>query len=148
MSNELFWSHVDKSGDCWLWTAAIANTGYGVTTYERKYALAHRVSYILSRGPIPEGLQLDHLCRVRACVNPAHLEPVTIRENLMRGHTLAAENAAKTHCKRGHEFNEANTYVQSDGKNRGCRACMKEHQRKWSAIISERRRERRQAALS
>jgi hypothetical protein len=80
------------------------------------------VAYELAIGPIPEGLTIDHLCRNRGCVNPAHLEAVTNRTNLLRGDGIAALNARKTHCKRGHEFTPENTYVWREGT-RACRAC-------------------------
>jgi hypothetical protein len=119
-----FWAKVDKSGECWLWTASLTKDGYG------KFgpAAPHRFSYELMVGPIPEGLQIDHLCRVRHCVNPAHLEAVSGRENTMRGNTITAQNFAKTHCPVGHAFDEANTYVWKT--RRHCRACDRERQRK------------------
>lgn len=83
---------------------------------------AHRAAYQYLRGPIPDGLQLDHLCWVRRCVNPAHLEVVTARVNTLRGENPAAQNARKTHCHRGHPFDEANTYWRPDG-GRDCKAC-------------------------
>ncbi len=89
---------------CWIWTGAKAQ-GYGELLREgrpRRLAGAHRLAYEHFRGPIPRELQPDHLCRRRACVNPAHLELVTVRENVLRGHGPAAVNAAKTTCKRGH----------------------------------------------
>ena len=79
--SERFWSKVDKSGQCWDWTATIHKTGYGSFRFKGKIALAHRVAFELSKGPIPEGMQIDHTCRQRACVNPDHLRPVTNKQN-------------------------------------------------------------------
>jgi HNH endonuclease len=87
--------------------------------------------YRLLVGPVPEGLELDHLCRNRACVNPAHLEPVSHRENVLRGASFAAINAVKTHCIHdGHPFDDVNTIVRPEGR-RGCRACMNAAQRRY-----------------
>ena len=83
---------------------------------------AHRVVWSLTNGPIPDGLVLDHLCRNRACCNPAHMEPVTIGENVMRGETIPARNAAKTECGNGHPFDPENTYISTRGA-RVCRRC-------------------------
>lgn len=82
-----FWDKVDKDGHdgCWLWTDATSWNGYGRFYTGSRVMSAHRLSYELAVGPIPDGLQIDHLCRVRACVNPAHLEPVTLAENIRRG---------------------------------------------------------------
>lgn len=115
------YTDIDPSTGCWLWTGFVEPSGYGRMTYGGQQ-LAHRISYEHFVGPIPAGLQLDHLCRVRNCVNPEHLEPVTARENTLRGEAPAALNARKTHCIRGHEFTPENTYVQSGG-GRGCVAC-------------------------
>jgi hypothetical protein len=109
---------------CWVWDKAKDRDGYGVTQIKRKNLRVHRAAYEAIVGPVPSGLVLDHLCRNRACYNPDHLEPVTNRENLMRGDTAAAKRAAQTHCKRGHEFTSANTYTTSQG-NRSCRECRK-----------------------
>ena len=85
-----FWSRVVKSDDCWEWAGAHDNHGYSKTSFEYRDMAAHRVAYELVVGPIPEGLTIDHLCRNRGCVNPAHLEPVTQRENTLRGVSPAA----------------------------------------------------------
>ena len=90
---------------------------------DRFWAKVERVAYEMVVGPIPDGLQIDHLCRVRNCVNPDHLEPVTPRENTMRGYSIQAQNARKTHCIHGHPF-EGNTYARPDG-NRECAVCKK-----------------------
>jgi hypothetical protein len=113
---------------CWLWTAATSTAGYGRIRVDRRGMQAHRVAYEMHVGPIPEGLQLDHLCRVRRCVNPAHLEPVTQRENIMRGNSVSAVHAAKTHCIHGHPFDGENTRLGPNGK-RVCRACHRDNER-------------------
>ncbi len=120
---ERFWARVDRSPDgCWLWKGGHFNNGYALISIERRPKGAHRFAYELLVGPIPDGLQLDHLCRVRGCVNPKHLEPVTPRTNLLRGATKAAANAAKTHCMHGHEFTAENTVIMKSGS-RSCREC-------------------------
>lgn len=125
--SERFWPKVLMAApdECWLWGAYIAPEGYGRIHAGRdspRPLLAHRVAYELLVGPIPEGLTLDHLCRNRGCVNPAHLEPVTNRENIMRGTSVPARNARKTHCKHGHVFSPENTRLRRDGS-RICNAC-------------------------
>lgn len=120
-----FWAKVDKTGDCWLWTASTGSNGYGQVRKDNRPAPAHRVAYELTIGPIPEGLDLDHLCRVPTCVNPKHLEPVTARTNILRGTGPTAKNALKTHCLKGHPFDTANTYLRNGrhGIQRECRKC-------------------------
>lgn len=141
---ERFWPRVDMSGDCWLWTGPPDRDGYGkFTVTGSQRAFAHRFAYEQLVGPIPDGLQLDHLCRVPACVRPEHLEPVTCRENLLRGKTMAAARAAQTECHRGHPFDEKNTYVNKYG-HRSCRLCNSEKSRRYYA---RRGRALRQAAL-
>lgn len=120
-----FWAYVDKrsASECWLWTASVADTGYGAFSIGKRYILAHRFAYESLIGPIPEGLTLDHRCRVRACVNPAHLEPVSRGTNTLRGETVTAANREKTHCPSGHEYSEENTYHW--GNRRVCKTCHK-----------------------
>lgn len=122
--DERFWTHVVKTDTCWLWDGAPSRKGYAqFRNAEGRQLPVHRYSYELCVGPVPAGMQLDHLCRVHHCVNPEHLEPVTPRENLMRGQTLAAANAAKTACKRGHPYTPENTYEHSG--RRHCRPCQR-----------------------
>lgn len=116
---------------CWRWTKATSRGGYGVYWRDGRLHPAHRASYELLCGEIPAGLQLDHLCRNRWCVNPAHLEPVTQRENILRGVSVAAARARQTHCVRGHEFTPENiTRATPSGKGRRCKTCAREHMRR------------------
>jgi hypothetical protein len=124
VDGELFWSKVDRSGGpdaCWIGTFRCFPNGYARAG--RGYA--HRVAYEFAVGPIPPGMDLDHVkargCTHKNCVNPAHLEPVTRRENLLRADTVAARNAAKTHCIHGHPFTPENTYT--TGGRRRCKTC-------------------------
>ena len=136
-TEERFWAKVDKNGPlwngtpCWLWKGATSE-GYGrskvVGRTERR---AHRVAYELLIGPIPEGLTLDHLCRTHLCVNGAHLEPVTIKENVLRGEGLTARESRVTHCPRGHPYDLFNTYYNNQG-GRSCKKCRLLAAQKWS----------------
>lgn len=129
-----FWRRVDKSGECWLWTAHKANGGYGTFYFDKKLRSVHRLSYEWARGPIPDGLTIDHLCRNPSCVNPDHLEPVTMRENTLRSEGPTAINARKTHCPNGHAYDESNTYRCESLPNwRYCRACNNEAGRRYRA---------------
>lgn len=127
-----FWDKVDTAGDCWEWTAYKMPNGYGRFGLDGKMPLAHRVAYELEVGEIPVGLQIDHLCRNRGCVRPDHLEPVTQAENIRRGEGAGVQNARKTHCPQGHEYDEANTYNTSGG-HRLCRACNRDRKRQKAA---------------
>jgi len=116
-----FWAKVKKTEHCWLWTGCIKSNGYGTYGKEGKYA--HRISYVLTRGEIPLGLQLDHLCRVRNCVNPDHLEAVTRKENIRRGMAGSGINSRKTSCIRGHKLSGSNLLVVGKRKKRQCKIC-------------------------
>lgn len=125
-----FWSKVvvDATG-CWLW-AANTSMGYGQIIHDGRQVGAHRVAYEVLVGPIPEGLHIDHLCRVRHCVNPGHLEPVTQKENNRRA---LLHVAAKTHCKRGHEFTPENTRrSRTRPRTRMCIACLNRNSKKYA----------------
>jgi len=121
-----FFDKVEFTDSCWLWAAPDASLGYGQFWIGTRKVYAHRWIYEFCVGSIPDGLQIDHLCRVRHCVNPDHLEPVTVRENILRGEGLPARLARQTHCKWGHEFTEENTYRSSRHGCRNCRACHRE----------------------
>ena len=131
-SEDVFWSRIEKvPRGCWLWTGPIATNGYGRASVDGRNVAAHRYCYEQLVGPIPDGLELDHVkargCTSRACVNPAHLEPVTHRENTLRGETITAAAARRTHCPRGHELAPGNLVPSSLKKGRrGCLTCSRE----------------------
>lgn len=121
-----FWSKVTKTDTCWLWTGSRNKAGYGDfkvrVNGSLKVRRAHRWLYELEHGQVPDGLELDHLCRVPRCVRPEHLEPVTHRENMLRGQNPTAENARRTHCTHGHSLTAGNIY-RTKGGARDCRLC-------------------------
>lgn len=129
---ERFWAKVDKNGlvpdyaphlgPCWIWIGGRSEAGYGHIKVGGRTRLCHRIAYELIVGPIPEGHQIDHLCRVPSCVNPQHLESVTPKINQHRGFGFSGVNARKTHCIHGHELSADNLIKRADGY-RGCRTC-------------------------
>lgn len=111
---------------CWIFAGHKHSViGYGVVWEKRKQQLVHRVMYEAVKGRIPDGLTIDHLCRVRACVNPDHLEAVTLKENTLRGYSLAAQYARRTACHRGHKYTPENTGQYTGGTGRRCLTCAK-----------------------
>ncbi|KKN14744.1 hypothetical protein LCGC14_0992970 [marine sediment metagenome] len=128
---ERFWAKVNKDGPlfngtpCWLWLGYIDGKGYGefwVKTVDKRHMGAYRFAYELLVGPVPVGLEIDHLCRNHACVNPTHMEAVTHRINMLRGNTFGADEAKRTHCPRGHAYDLFNTIRDNRGQ-RLCRTC-------------------------
>ena len=126
-----FWNKVRLlDNGCWEWTATRWK-GYGLFwTKATGRVRAHRLAYQSLVEPIPDGLQVDHLCRNRACVRPAHMEIVTNRENVLRGIGVCAQEARQTHCIHGHPYDLLNTYITPSGK-RQCRACDAERRRRY-----------------
>lgn len=118
----------EPNSGCWLWLNFVGLNGYGQGYINGKKVNAHVVSYVTFKGAVPEGLEIDHLCRTRCCVNPEHLEAVTHKVNAYRGTSPWVFNAQKYFCKNGHAFTEANTYKRPDGR-RQCRACVKDRMR-------------------
>ena len=127
---------------CYKWPGYITGMGYGQLGTKKKLGKnisAHRLVWEATNGPIPHGLSLDHLCRNPACVNPHHLEPVTHKENCLRGVGITAINSKKTHCKTGHPFDEDNTGYQKSGK-RYCKECQKVASNKYRMKKNEQNR--------
>lgn len=130
---ERFHQPIPFSG-CWIWMGALSSDGYGSFYVDGRSIAAHKFSYEQLHGPVAPLIELDHLCRVRCCVNPAHVEPVTHKVNMLRGEGFASLNAAKTNCAAGHSFDADNTYW-LNGR-RGCRACNREAVRRYKQRAS------------
>lgn len=117
--------------ECWVWDGYVGENGYGRVYIPPRTPITHRVAYTLLVGPIPTGLTIDHLCRNRACINPAHMEPVTQKVNTLRGIGPTAKNTRKTHCIYGHPFSGGNlilvTPIATGSLRRICRACQRRH---------------------
>lgn len=137
---EALFQHVSKTETCWIWTGGLTDKGYGKVFRKGRYVPAHCLSYAIHTGPLDENLVIDHLCRNHACVNPKHLEQVTSGINTLRGFGPPANNARKTHCPKGHPYDEENTLLhkkRTGRLNRACRIC-------WNAASE---RSRRKAAI-
>lgn len=125
-------NRIDKTPNgCWNYTRSKSVKGYGKLSAWGRMWLAHRVSYTIFVAPIPEGKSIDHLCRNPSCINPNHLEPVSNRENLMRGIGIAAKNSRKTHCINGHALSGENLRLKKSRRGRICKKCNSDHWRKW-----------------
>jgi hypothetical protein len=137
---ERFWSRVDKSAGpdgCWLWTGYIKDCGHGKLYINRIGYLAHRVAFVIAGNDLPRTLVLDHVknrgCTNKNCVNPAHLEPVTIAENSRRGEGICARHILKTHCPKGHPYDAKNTGIKTGTTYRYCLQCAREWARQKRA---------------
>lgn len=135
MTPENFWANVAKcdgsEDSCWLWIGASPNGRYGQVVLGGRRQLAHRVAYELVKGPIPDGLTIDHLCRMPRCVNPAHLEAVTFKENVLRGEGVGAKAARQTHCVNGHPFAGTNLRMDRTTGQRICVTCRRKVGLAW-----------------
>ena len=132
MERFLSWVLPEPNSGCWLWNGSGRGPYYGKFAIKKNSFMAHRVSYELFKGKIPDGLEIDHVCRNRICVNPDHLEPVTRKENHARSIAAGAHSSLvgknKTHCPHGHEYTRENTYIDQSGW-RECRACNRDRAR-------------------
>ena len=126
---EKFWRSIQRSESCWLWAGTKTGAGYAVLATTRQYGMlyAHRWAFETFKGEIPEGCEIDHLCRVCSCVNPDHLEAVPHKINVLRGVSPMAANATKTHCPKGHLYDLLNTFWQGPS-DRVCRTCKRERE--------------------
>ena len=131
-----FLERTEKGADCWVWQGSKSKTGYGYfgTGGHGECMFAHRWSYQQFKGPIPKGLTIDHLCRNTSCVNPDHLEAVSLRENQSRSAShWVGKSLAQTECVNGHPYSAANTYRRPDNGRRMCKLCRLAATRKFQS---------------
>jgi len=126
-ARDRFWLSVSKTEDCWLWTGYLNHAGYGAF-FDHGRTLAHRYAWEMDHGPVPNGMAVDHICFVRACVNPAHLRLLTISENCSR-----KLRSLSAYCQRGHEWTPENTYITPAKGTRVCKVCRRGRQAKYDA---------------
>lgn len=125
----------EPNSGCWIWDAAVDDRGYGRISVRGYWRHAHRFLYENLVGQVPDGLELDHKCRMNCCVNPDHLEPVTHQENVRRAGAagaLGTKNKRKTHCPNGHEYSGGNLYRGGPSNTRYCRTCRREYARNYA----------------
>lgn len=125
-------SKIDQQEDCWVWQASTDGCGYGHVWHEGKLKRAHKLLYETLVGAVPEGLELDHLCKNRACVNPEHLEPVTHAENVNRGEWALANRPVPRTCKRGHPVDNENVYILNEKGWGTCLTCKRDRDREYA----------------
>lgn len=141
-----FWAKVKRTRSCWLWLGALNSQGYGnfrIRKGSDGTVLAHVFAYQLLVGPIPEGKESDHVCRIRRCIRPSkrHVEMVSHRTNMLRGLGASGMNARRTHCKHGHRYTKISSYYRPK-KGRVCRLCTKAHNERRKGSRHEQERSR------
>lgn len=137
-----FFSKIKQSGSCWQWIASKDRSGYGLFLYQKRKVSSHRFSYILFFHDIPIGLEIDHLCKNKSCVNPDHLEAVTHLVNVRRGHSGNDNHESrKTYCPQGHQYSKENTRTYKNGS-RACKECVRNRNREYQRKLKRNKMKR------